>query len=117
MKEKAEKIAESLRLRHGNCSGKSKTPKERMHKFRSTEKGRESLKKDRNRIRGTAQKRAYYQIEWLVRTGKIPRARDMTCSDCGEPAQVYDHRDYSMPKDVTPVCRKCNASRGTAKNP
>jgi len=37
------------------------------------------------------------------------------CVDCGAPATCYDHRDYSKPLDVEPVCWKCNAQRGPAK--
>lgn len=36
------------------------------------------------------------------------------CADCDRPAFVYDHRDYSRPLDVVPVCESCNRKRGTA---
>ena len=39
----------------------------------------------------------------------------MACVDCGGPALVYDHRDYSRPIDVEPVCRPCNWARGSAR--
>lgn len=39
------------------------------------------------------------------------------CSDCGGVASEYDHRDYALPLDVQPVCRKCNNRRGVAKYP
>lgn len=39
------------------------------------------------------------------------------CVDCGKPATVYEHRDYSRPLDVEPVCGGCNARRGCAKYP
>jgi hypothetical protein len=41
----------------------------------------------------------------------------IACTDCGNPACQYDHRDYSRPLDVDPVCRSCNKKRGTAKWP
>ena len=30
------------------------------------------------------------------------------------PANVYDHRDYSLPLVVEPVCYTCNTARGSA---
>jgi len=36
------------------------------------------------------------------------------CVDCGEPAEMHDHRNYYKPFEVDPVCRKCNAQRGQA---
>lgn len=42
--------------------------------------------------------------------GSIP------CVDCGRPAKVYDHRDYSRPLDVEPVCKGCNKKRGPGLN-
>lgn len=37
------------------------------------------------------------------------------CSDCDKPAAQYDHRDYSRPLVVEPVCVSCNQRRGPAK--
>lgn len=39
------------------------------------------------------------------------------CVDCGAAATVYEHRDYTRPLAVEPVCRPCNHKRGTAKWP
>ena len=36
------------------------------------------------------------------------------CADCDRVACDYDHRDYSRPLDVEPVCRSCNSRRGPA---
>ena len=44
--------------------------------------------------------------------GKLPKATDFECVDCGEPAQEYDHRDYTKPLEVDPVCRSCHVERG-----
>ncbi len=49
-----------------------------------------------------------------VKAGKLPPVRTLTCVDCGAPAVGYDHRDYSKPLDVQPVCRRCNWKRGPA---
>ena len=36
------------------------------------------------------------------------------CIDCGATATCYDHRDYSKPWAVEPVCDRCNKLRGPA---
>ena len=36
------------------------------------------------------------------------------CVDCGRPARHYDHRYYTKPLDVEPVCASCNVKRGSA---
>lgn len=45
----------------------------------------------------------------------LPSPREFACVDCGTRATEYDHRDYSKPLMVEPVCRGCNARRGPAK--
>lgn len=42
---------------------------------------------------------------------------DIRCVDCGAVANEYDHRDYSRPLEVDPVCGRCNKLRGPAKAP
>ena len=42
---------------------------------------------------------------------------EYACTDCGGTAEQYDHRDYSRPLDVEPVCRRCNHRRGKARHP
>lgn len=51
-----------------------------------------------------------------VRRGDIPKAATLTCVDCGNSAQVYDHRDYNLPLDINPVCKSCNTLRGKANS-
>ena len=34
------------------------------------------------------------------------------CADCGKRATEMDHRDYNRPRDVDPVCHRCNIKRG-----
>ena len=48
-------------------------------------------------------------------TGVLVSPKALTCVDCGSSAHDYDHRDYSKPLDVQPVCRACNFKRGPAK--
>ena len=45
--------------------------------------------------------------------GDIPRPSGQ-CVDCGQPATCYDHRYYSLPFEVDPVCSRCNTNRGPA---
>jgi hypothetical protein len=54
------------------------------------------------------------RIMVAVRAGRIPSPTKFDCVDCGKPAQVYDHRKYTEPLTVEPVCRSCNAFRGPA---
>lgn len=49
-----------------------------------------------------------------VKVGLLPRVQTLVCVDCGRQAQGYDHRDYSKPLEVDPVCMKCNKLRGPA---
>ena len=65
---------------------------------------------------GRIQRRACGVVGYAVATGKLPslRKNEIACVDCGKRATDYDHRDYSKPLDVVPVCRKCNDARGPA---
>jgi hypothetical protein len=47
------------------------------------------------------------------RKGKLKPAKEFVCVDCGKPATDYDHRNYTKPLDVVPVCRGCNLRRGS----
>jgi hypothetical protein len=66
---------------------------------------------------------AYYEMQrecgrivnrWIAQ-GYLPRARLFACVDCGKPAYGYDHRDYTKPLAIEPVCRSHNALRGVAE--
>lgn len=50
-----------------------------------------------------------------IREQRLSPASHFCCTDCGAPAQEYDHRDYSKPLDVEPVCRPCNGRRGPGR--
>lgn len=58
---------------------------------------------------------AAVQVAKAVREGRLQPAKNFACTDCGVPAVEYDHRDYSKPLAVEPVCRKCNSRRGPGK--
>jgi hypothetical protein len=51
--------------------------------------------------------------KYAVKVGFLPDPTNFICLDCkGRQAQCYDHRDYSKPLEVDPVCLRCNNSRG-----
>lgn len=66
---------------------------------------------DIDRIRN----KAHALVRKAVLAGEL-RALNGTinCVDCGAPAVCYDHRSYSKPLDVQPVCKSCNKRRGHA---
>lgn len=64
------------------------------------------------------QGKAQAYVSAAKRMGVLPALDgSIACVDCGKPAAEYEHRDYSRPLDVEPVCNSCNAKRGTAKWP
>jgi len=69
---------------------------------------------DRSKLTGG--RAAHAAVAQAVKKGGIPNAKTLACVDCNKPAFDYDHRDYSKPLDVVPVCRSCNLSRGPAKS-
>jgi hypothetical protein len=60
---------------------------------------------------------AHNLVARAIRKGELaPLDGTITCVDCGEPATVYDHRDYAYPLSVEPVCQRCNIKRGKGEN-
>jgi hypothetical protein len=58
---------------------------------------------------------AYSLVAKAIHEGELPKLDgSIPCADCGQPATNYEHRDYSKPLEVEPVCSKCNHSRGHA---
>ena len=56
-----------------------------------------------------------HKFAYARKKGQIePIGEHTKCVDCGEPAEMYDHRNYYKPLEVEPVCRKCNGQRGQA---
>lgn len=47
-----------------------------------------------------------------IASGFLVDPTSCACTDCGKQAECYDHRDYSKPMAVDPVCRSCNNIRG-----
>lgn len=58
--------------------------------------------------------RAASAVAKAIRMGELERATSFLCVDCNRPAREYDHRDYTKPLAVVPVCRSCNVMRGPA---
>lgn len=57
-------------------------------------------------------------VSRAIRHGLLPKLDGtIACTDCGGAAKVYDHRDYSRPLDVEPVCTSCNCRRYMGKWP
>jgi hypothetical protein len=57
---------------------------------------------------------ALYKVRAARLAGLLPDPSVCACADCGKPARDYEHRDYTKPLDVQPVCRSCNVKRGPA---
>jgi hypothetical protein len=67
-------------------------------------------REERKRIQGAAAT----ILARAIRHGQMKRPAEFLCTDCGGKADRYDHRDYTRPLQVDPVCRSCNARRGPA---
>jgi hypothetical protein len=52
------------------------------------------------------------RLNAAVKAKQMPRVGTLKCADCGEQATRYDHRDYTKPLDVEPVCHHCDNHRG-----
>lgn len=63
---------------------------------------------------GREQRRAIAQVAAAIKRGHLPKPTETACADCGAPAKQYDHRDYTEPLAVDPVCIPCNYKRGPA---
>lgn len=64
------------------------------------------------------QERAADEVWKAIKLGKLPALAKtyVKCTDCDRRAACYDHRLYSKPLDVHPVCHKCNKARGPAED-
>jgi len=74
------------------------------------------MKERLNWYRNSGAEKAHTLVRLAINTGILPALRtDIKCFDCEEQATEYDHRDYSYPLFVHPVCHSCNKKRGQAK--
>ncbi len=83
-------------------------------KYRKTEGGIERAKRYNSKSKQHPGYKAKTAVYLAVRNKRLPRPEELKCFDCEKQAQVYDHRNYSKPLEVVPVCRSCNALRGPA---
>lgn len=61
------------------------------------------------------QMKARTAVQTAIRRGDLPYLDgSIQCSDCSDPAEQYEHRDYRKPLAVFPVCLPCNLRRGAA---
>jgi hypothetical protein len=54
-------------------------------------------------------------LTMAIKAGFIRSHHGQQCVDCGAPAIGLEHREYSRPLDVEPICNSCNFRRGPAK--
>jgi hypothetical protein len=65
------------------------------------------------RMKGNHNEQARMLTKYAVKIGFLPHPANSRCVDCRRvQAECYDHRDYSKPLEVDPVCLRCNSSRG-----
>lgn len=71
------------------------------------------LRNEKAKLRGGA--KAAYLVNRAIVKGQIAKLDGtIACVDCGAVAVDYDHRNYNVPLQVDPVCRRCNLKRGPA---
>jgi hypothetical protein len=67
---------------------------------------------ERRKVHSSSASKAYSAVAKARRNGTLADPKTLLCVDCGKAARSYDHRFYSRPLDVVPVCQKCNIKRG-----
>lgn len=68
-------------------------------------------------IVSNARQNAYYHLGKAIARGDIVHPSTLKCRDCGGGATSYEHRNYSEPLRVDPICFSCNKRRGAAEWP
>lgn len=84
--------------------------KERIRKYRNTDKGRAMLRNTKKRRK---QRNAGMAVYYAIQKGKLPPVSERRCQDCGEQAEHYHHPSYER-KDrlnVIPLCEPCHIKR------
>jgi hypothetical protein len=69
-----------------------------------------------NRKKRDVMASAHAAVRYAIARGELKPIQELACVDCGAPATCYDHRDYSKPLEVDPVCQACNLCRGPGAN-
>ena len=99
----------------GQCGGRIEAGRSAIALYCGTcvAKRKGAMKRERSHYQLLAN--AY--VTAAIRHGDLsPLDGSVLCVDCGKPASEYDHRDYTRPLDVVPVCRHCNQLRGPGAN-
>jgi hypothetical protein len=65
-------------------------------------------------LRDDARRAALKKVHAEVKAGRLPHPTTLKCVDCGDHAMGYEHRSYSKPLEVEPICHSCNSLRGPA---
>lgn len=65
-------------------------------------------------LRERAKQAAQRAIQREIKAGRMTKANVHRCVDCGQKAEMWEHRSYAEPLNVEPVCRSCNHARGPA---
>ena len=107
-----------------DCGKKEhKRYRRRFQRCRSCQRIHERIQqRARNKVRARKypnQRRALQAVAHAKRKGMLKwvgKGCGIKCTDCHREARHYDHRDYSKPLDVDPVCVDCNIKRGPALN-
>lgn len=73
-----------------------------------------SCAEKRKTVLGAIRNTASRAVAKAIESGLLERPGKFSCVDCGRKASQYDHRDYTKPLSVEPVCRSCNVMRGPA---
>lgn len=65
------------------------------------------------RLNTNSKRRAKSKVANAVKRGVLPRASELSCSDCGGKANHYHHESYARDKwlDVVPLCTRCHSNR------
>ena len=69
--------------------------------------------RERELLRSRVRAKAAQAVARAVREGLLIPPKQLICVDCGANAFCYDHRDYTKPLDVAPVCKRCDCLRGS----
>ena len=69
----------------------------------------------RESLMGKRRSKSALWVSKAIKLGIIHHHSFCACVDCGRPAECYDHRDYTMPHIIVPVCARCDSKRGEAK--
>lgn len=71
----------------------------------------ELRRKERNEIQYPSR----IAVTKAIKSGLLSHPKKLLCADCGKPAYCYDHRDYTKPLSVDPVCKRCDCLRGAGE--